>query len=126
MKHLLDTHIFLWAISNVPRLSPHVRQVLASPANDVFISVITAWEISIKKGLGKLSSPMNLEQAVLHGGFSSLLLTFEHAEAVANLPMIHRDPFDRMLIAQARIEELTLVTADPVFKEYDVDLLFMK
>ncbi|MEO5330161.1 MAG: type II toxin-antitoxin system VapC family toxin [Magnetococcus sp. THC-1_WYH] len=126
MRYLLDTHILLWGVSNVYRLSPQVRQVLASPDNDVFVSVVTAWEISIKLRLGKLSSPLGLEQEIIRCGFSPLLLTFSHAEAVAELPLIHRDPFDRMLIVQAQLDGLILVTADSAFKAYDVDLLFMK
>lgn len=125
MKFLLDTHIFLWGLSNVPRLSSQVQQVLLSPVDDVFVSVVSAWEIGIKKSLAKLTAPDDLEQEILRCGFLTLQMTFDHAKAVATLPWQHRDPFDRMLIAQAQIEALTLVTADPIIRKYDVNLLFM-
>ncbi len=125
MRLLLDTHVFLWSISSIRQLPPQVREKMLSPANEVFVSVATAWEIGIKKGLGKLTAPDGLEREILRCGFSALPVTFTHTEAVAGLPRHHRDPFDRMLIVQARLDRLTLVTADPVMRQYDVDLLFI-
>ncbi|MBF0426425.1 MAG: type II toxin-antitoxin system VapC family toxin [Magnetococcales bacterium] len=125
MRYLLDTHILLWSLSDVERLSPKVRDIIIGPRHEVFVSVVSAWEIAIKKGLGRLSAPDGMEAEVRRCGFSTLLVTFGHTEMLATLPHHHRDPFDRMLIAQARSDRLILVTADPMFAVYDVDLLFM-
>ena len=91
--------------------------------DDVFLSVATAWEIAIKTGLGKLSMPLSVTEAMAQYELRPLTITFRHAEAVADLPLHHRDPFDRMLVAQAITEGLTLVTSDSVFAAYDVALL---
>ncbi|MBF0137413.1 MAG: type II toxin-antitoxin system VapC family toxin [Magnetococcales bacterium] len=125
MKYLLDTHIFLWSLSNVSRLSSKVRDTIASPQHKVYVSVVSAWEIAIKKGLGKLSVPDNMEEEIYRCGFSTLSVTFDQTEVLAALPQHHRDPFDRMLIVQAMTDHLTLITADPMFKAYSVNLLFM-
>ena len=125
MNGLLDTNALLWFFFEDPRLPESVKDAIASPDNRMFVSVVSAWEIGIKKGLGRLSVPDGMQQEIHRCGFATLPLTFDHAEAVARLPHHHRDPFDRMLIVQARMEGMTLVTADPWFKTYDVELLFM-
>ncbi|MCL4863618.1 MAG: type II toxin-antitoxin system VapC family toxin [Caldilineaceae bacterium] len=124
MNLLLDTHVFLWAIDDDPRLSNAARAAIIDGNNVVFVSAATAWEISIKKAIGKLTIPQGsyLDELRLHR-FTPLNITTEHALAVADLPPHHKDPFDRLLIAQAQIEKLTLVTADVRIKQYAVQLI---
>lgn len=124
MNLLLDTHVFLWAVDDNPKLSLRVRTAIVTGSNMVFVSAATAWEISIKKAIGKLKIPQSdyLEELKLHR-FTPLPITTEHALAVENLPHYHRDPFDRMLIAQAQVERLTLVTGDLRLKAYPVKIL---
>jgi PIN domain nuclease of toxin-antitoxin system len=124
MNLLLDTHTFLWAIDNHPNLSQKAREAIIDGHNIVFVSAATAWEIAIKKAIGKLKLPEGgyLEELSLHR-FTPLDITTEHALAVENLPPHHKDPFDRMLIAQAQVEQLTLVTRDEKIKAYAVSLL---
>lgn len=121
---LLDTHAFLWAIDNNPDLSQEAREAIVDGNNIVFVSAATAWEISIKKAIGKLKIPNEdyLQELKLHR-FTPLAITTEHALAVENLPPHHKDPFDRMLVAQAQIEKLRLVTRDPRIKAYAVPII---
>jgi PIN domain nuclease of toxin-antitoxin system len=120
---LLDTHVFLWWRSEPARLPAAVKSSIAT-ADIVFVSAVSAWEAAIKKSLGRLEIPDTIEAGVLASGFEKLLLTFAHAERVAGLPHHHGDPFDRMLIAQAQAEGLTLVTHDRVLEPYDVEILW--
>lgn len=124
MNLLLDTHAFLWAIDNNPDLSQEAREAIVDGNNIVFVSAATAWEISIKKAIGKLKIPNEdyLQELKLHR-FTPLAITTEHALAVENLPPHHKDPFDRMLVTQAQIEKLTLVTRDPRIKAYAVPII---
>jgi PIN domain nuclease of toxin-antitoxin system len=124
MNLLLDTHAFLWAIDNNPELSQKARDAIVNGNNIVFVSAATAWEIAIKKAIGKLKVPDGdyWEELKLHR-FTPLDITTEHALAVGNLPPHHKDPFDRMLIAQASVENLTLVTRDPRIKAYAVQII---
>lgn len=124
MNLLLDTHAFLWAIDNDPRLSQKARDAITDGHNIVFVSAATAWEISIKKAIGKLKVPQGnyLEELRLHR-FTALDITTEHALAVEGLPQHHKDPFDRLLVAQAQVEKLTLVTRDPRLKAYAVQVI---
>ena len=124
MNLLLDTHVFLWAVDNNPNLSPIAREAIVDGHNIVYVSAATAWEISIKRAIGKLKIPESdyLEELRLHR-FMPLSITTEHALAVENLPAHHKDPFDRMLIAQAQEEKLTLVTRDQRMKIYDVRVI---
>ena len=124
MNLLLDTHVFLWAVDDNPNLSTAAREAIVNGQNIVFVSAATAWEISIKRAIGKLKIPESgyLEELRLHR-FMSLSFTTEHALAVENLPPHHKDPFDRMLIAQAQKEKLTIVTRDPRIKAYDVRII---
>jgi PIN domain nuclease of toxin-antitoxin system len=121
MNLLLDTHVFLWAVDNNPNLSPVAREAIVDGHNIVYVSAATAWEISIKRAIGKLKIPESdyLEELRLHR-FTPLSITTEHALAVEKLPSHHKDPYDRMLIAQAQEEKLTLVTRDPRLEAYDV------
>lgn len=120
---LLDTHIFLWWRGEPARLAPEVRSRIAS-ADIVFVSAASAWEAAIKVSLGRLELPDSIEAGVLASGFEKLLITFSHAERAAGLPTHHRDPFDRMLVAQAQAEGLILVTHDRLLESYDVEILW--
>ena len=124
MNLLLDTHAFLWAIDNHPNLSPEARAAITDGNNMVFVSAATAWEISTKKALGKLTIPRGsyLDELSAHR-FTPLDITTEHALAVEILPQHHQDLFDRLLIAQAQIEKLTLVTRDPRIRQYSVQVI---
>lgn len=119
---LLDTHVFIWWQGGDPRLGEGPKETI-SRAPVVFVSAASAWEAAIKVGLGRLRLPMSFEDGVESAGFSKLPITFAHAERIAALPRHHSDPFDRLLIAQAQHEGLTLVTHDSAFPEYDVALV---
>ena len=124
MNLLLDTHAFLWAVDNNPNLSLATREAIVNGENIVYVSAATAWEISIKRAIGKLIIPEGdyLEELRLHR-FEPLSITTEHALAVETLPPHHKDPFDRMLIVQAMLEKLTIVTRDPRIKAYEVKVI---
>ncbi len=123
MNLLLDTHVLLWWFDNNPKLSLNARQAIANPNNLVFVSAVTAWEITIKTALGKLTAPTNLEEAIVNNSFQPLPITIPHALAVASLPPIHQDPFDRLLAAQTLVESLTLITADPYLLKYPLPFI---
>lgn len=120
MRLLLDTHTFLWWVADWGKIAEPAREAIADPKNEVFVSAVTGWEIGIKKAKGRLEAPDNLAAIVEEKRFEHLPLTFAHAERAASLPPRHRDPFDRMLIAQAQAEGLTLVTRDSRIPLYDV------
>ncbi len=124
MNLLLDTHVFLWAVENNPNLSPAARAAIQDGGNVVYVSAATAWEIAIKRAIGKLKTPEGdyLEELNLHR-FSPLNITTEHALAVEALPPHHKDPFDRMLIAQAQEEHLTIITRDQRLSLYDTKII---
>lgn len=117
---LLDTHVLVWCLSDAARLTEAARNAIANPHNDVFVSAITGWEIAVKRAKGTMTAPDNLSALVEERDFTHLPLTFHHAEQAGKLPMHHRDPFDRFLIAQAQAEGLILVTRDPHIPRYDV------
>ena len=120
---LLDTHVFLWWRSDSRKLLAAARRAIAV-ADVVFVSAATAWEAAIKISLGRLRVPDTIEAGVVGSGFEKLPISFPHAEAAARLPPHHADPFDRMLVAQAQIEGLTLVTHDRRLGRYEVELLW--
>ena len=120
---LLDTHVVLWALAEPEKLTRPARMALEDAENEVFVSVVSGWEIAIKRGLGKLEAPDDLEAAIRMQGFEPLLMTFHHAAQAGSLPPHHRDPFDRMLIAQTQAEGLVLVTRDPDIPRYGVHIL---
>ena len=122
MSLLLDTHVVLWWFTDDTNLSEEMKARLEGDP-DVWVSVATVWEVAIKQSIGKITEPPNLSETVAHSGFRQLPISFEHAVAAGKLPPVHRDPFDRMLVAQARSEGLTLVTRDPQIQRYDVALL---
>jgi PIN domain nuclease of toxin-antitoxin system len=119
---LLDTHVVLWWLTDDPTLSGDLKTRIDREP-DIYISPATVWEIAIKQSMGKLDGPALLPEIVRDSGFRPLSITSEHAVVAGRLPPIHRDPFDRMLIAQARCEGLTLVTRDALIQKYEVDLL---
>jgi PIN domain nuclease of toxin-antitoxin system len=118
---LLDTHVLIWWDEG-RRLAASARRAIEE-ADEVYVSAATAWEVAIKIGLGRLRPTRTVEQATMESGFLELPVTFRHAERVAVLPAHHRDPFGRLLVAQAEVEDLTLVTRDPVFGRYPVAVI---
>ena len=124
MKLLLDTHAVLWFLRGDERLSESARRHLADEANRVLLSAAVAWEISIKRSLGKLVAPPDYVSALLDAGVQPLAISVEHARAVERLPAHHRDPFDRMLVAQAIVEGAALVSRDEALRPYDVTLIW--
>jgi PIN domain nuclease of toxin-antitoxin system len=119
---LVDTHALLWWLTDDPALSPTARDAIADPANEPLVSTASVWEIAIKRSLGKLAAPDELPDSISDGGFAWLPISAQHAWQVRDLPMHHRDPFDRVLVAQALIERLPIVTSDPRFGEYGVEI----
>jgi PIN domain nuclease of toxin-antitoxin system len=122
--YLLDSHVLIWALLGDDRLPVHIRKILIDPVVDVWVSASTVWELHIKNSLGKLELDEELIPQIERSGFKSLSITFEHAKCAGLLPKYHSDPFDRMLIAQAMLEGLKLITADKHFRSYDVPLLY--
>jgi PIN domain nuclease of toxin-antitoxin system len=120
---LLDTHVFLWWLSNPGLLSPAAASAISDPQNRVVVSVVVLWEIAIKRVIGKLTAPIDLETDVVRAGFELLTLEVAHIVATEQLPLHHRDPFDRILVAQALVEGATLVTRDPHLSPYGMPLL---
>ena len=120
---LLDTHVLLWWLDDPASLDAAARTLIADPRNRVLVSAAVAWEITIKRRLGKLEAPDDLEDALEEERFQHLPITVPHALAVAELPPIHADPFDRIQVAQARLEGLTIVTRDATIPNYDVPCL---
>lgn len=117
---LLDTHALLWWLSDDPALGADARQMMEEPRNQVLVSAASIWEISIKQAKGMLEAPEDLETLVEDEGFTKLPISLFHGQQAGKLPEIHRDPFDRMLIAQAQAEGLELVTADGIIPQYGV------
>ncbi|MGK2945607.1 MAG: type II toxin-antitoxin system VapC family toxin [Desulfuromonadales bacterium] len=111
-RFLLDTHVLLWWLDDSPRLGPRCKELIADQRNEIFVSAATTWEISIKKNLGKLEAPEDIDSIVEDEGFSKLPISLYHGQLAGSLPVFHHDPFDRMLIAQAQSEGLILVTSD--------------
>jgi PIN domain nuclease of toxin-antitoxin system len=121
LKLLLDTHLLLWAAGQPERLSEAASMLLSDPENELTFSSASLWEIAIKHGLGRQDFKVNprlLRRGLLDNGYSELPITSEHAVAIDSLPSIHKDPFDRILVAQAIVEGITLVTADPLIMQY--------
>ena len=123
MRLLLDTHSFIWACVEPGKLSNTERDAISFAGNEIFISAASAWEIAIKRNLGRIAFPIDrFDEMTAALGFEVLSMTAAQAIAAGSLPRHHDDPFDRMLIAQARLEGLTVVTADAQFKKYEVAL----
>jgi PIN domain nuclease of toxin-antitoxin system len=123
VRLLLDTHVLIWAVTEPGCLREGVREAVIAPANTVFVSAATAWEIAIKVALGRLRFPLDRFEAVLaDAGLDHLPITAAHGIAAGGLPHHHADPFDRMLVAQAQLEDLVLVSEDRAFPPYAVRL----
>jgi PIN domain nuclease of toxin-antitoxin system len=124
VKLLLDSHAFLWWLTEDSKLGTSAREVVADPSSIVHVSAATIWELAIKASLGKLElGDSDLVEEIGENDFVDLPMTARHARAAATLPRHHDDPFDRMLIAQARLEGLTVVTRDPAFRSYGIPIL---
>ncbi|MGC1954958.1 MAG: type II toxin-antitoxin system VapC family toxin [Gammaproteobacteria bacterium] len=128
MNFLLDTHAFLWWVNDAPELSTNANAYLAEPRNEVFFSLASVWEMAIKLSIGKLKLAEPLENFVIEqlqrNGFRQLGISFQHVIGVASLPFHHRDPFDRLIIAQALAERLPVLTADRTFDAYGIQRLW--
>jgi PIN domain nuclease of toxin-antitoxin system len=120
---LLDTHALLWWLGDDPSLSAEARELVGDGHQTVYVSAATAWEISIKKALGKLEAPDDLDAALSANAFQELPISIAHATAAGQLPNHHGDPFDRMLVAQAKLENLTLVTRDQNIAKYQIAVI---
>jgi len=123
VRLLLDTHAFLWWLADDAKLGPKARAAIADERSAVFVSAASVWEIAVKRRSGKLDAPGDVADWIERCDFAPLSIDVEHAVAAAELPPHHRDPFDRMLVAQAQLEELTLVARDDAIDEYDVAVL---
>lgn len=121
MKLLLDTHLLLWAAGEPGKLSKAARALIDGPENELFFSAASLWEIVIKRGLGREDFKVDarlLRRGLLDNGYSELPIASDHAVALETLPPLHKDPFDRILVAQAQVEGITLLTADPQVAQY--------
>lgn len=122
MRLLLDTHTFLWWIDNDPHLSTKARALISDSNNELYFSAASGWEIAIKARIGKLAMPDNLEQFIIEqlvlNQFTVLPIQLTHALHVYTLPLLHRDPFDRILVAQSQVEDLLLLTNDALIQQY--------
>jgi PIN domain nuclease of toxin-antitoxin system len=128
VKLLLDTHAFIWWVMDDPRLTQHARDMMVQPDNDLFLSAASAWEISIKWRLGKLELPdaplRFIPLQMSRNRIESLAITQVHGLRIGELPEIHNDPFDRMLVAQSQLEAMPIVTRDPNIARYDVEIIW--
>jgi PIN domain nuclease of toxin-antitoxin system len=121
MKLLLDTHLLLWAAGHPNRLSVTARKLINTPANELLFSAASIWEVAIKRGLGRSDfqvDPLLLRRGLLDNGYNELPILSDHVVAIDSLPPIHKDPFDRLLVAQATVEGVTLLTADSEVGKY--------
>jgi len=121
MKLLLDTHLLLWAAGEPERLSKRARTLIGNPSNELLFSAASLWEVAIKRGLGREDFKVDarlLRRGLLDNGYSELPIISDHVVATESLPLIHKDPFDRVLVAQATAEGITLLTIDPLVSQY--------
>jgi PIN domain nuclease of toxin-antitoxin system len=124
MRLLIDSHAFLWWSEALPAIGSAARGAIADPTNEVLISVGALWELTIKASSGRLSLPADLETMVENQAFAVLPITFPHLSRLEGLPRLHRDPFDRMMIAQALAEGIPIATADRAFATYGVQVIW--
>ncbi len=123
MRYLLDTHIFLWWLSGDKKLNQKTVELIKNPQNQIFVSVASAWEISIKRKIGKISLKTTIEECFKTSSFMILDITLNHILELDTLPLHHSDPFDRILVAQARTENFTFVTDDVKIKKYELKIV---
>ena len=128
MRYLLDTHALLWWIADAPELSARARSLIEPADHEILVSAVSGWEISVKYQLGKLklAGPPDvvIPQHVAENGFAVLPVTLAHGVQVHRIPLHHRDPFDRMLVAQSQLERVPIVSRDAAFAAYDIDVLW--
>lgn len=127
MQALLDTHTFLWWVLDDPRLSAEARTILADSSNELYFSAASSWEIAIKAQLGKIGLPNHFEpfiaEQLLENNFIVLPIQLSHTLHIYTLPLLHHDPFDRILVAQSQLEKLPLITSDPLIMQYNVNCI---
>lgn len=123
MKYILDTHVLLWWMADDSKLDQNKRQIISDRKNIIFISAVNAWEIEIKRELGKLKIPKNFYEIIKSQSFTELPIKIEHTIALQNLEKHHADPFDRLLIAQSLVERCILLSSDLILKRYLVDVI---
>lgn len=123
MNLLLDTHVLLWWLDDPTLLSEQALTSIKDTKNEIVVSVVSAWEIAIKKALGKLEAPNNLKQIVKDAGFTIMSINYEHVWQVKDLPFHHDDPFDRLLVSQTKVEKLMFVTRDSRLRTYNIPIL---
>jgi len=128
MKVLLDTHTFLWWVTDDPKLSSRVRKIISDGKNELFLSAVSGWEIAIKAQLGRIQIPDKpqtfISEQMVANAIQGLPIQISHAVHIYNLPTHHRDPFDRMLVAQAQLEKLPILTDDPQISQYPVKVIW--
>ena len=120
MRLLLDSHILYWALTKPDKLTSEEQLALSNPENEVYVSPVSLWELTIKARKGKLKLPNKFMNTVAVTGFLEMSITMAHAKVIADLPEIHNDPFDRMLAAQSKSESLTLITRDQILRNYPI------
>jgi len=123
MRFLVDAHALLWALGEPSALSPAARDAIADPSNLIVVSSVSLWECAIKASIGKLELPEDFFDSVPEAGYEVMPIRISHLKAYRTLPMHHRDPFDRILVAQARAEALTLISRDSEISKYDIEIL---
>jgi PIN domain nuclease of toxin-antitoxin system len=124
VRVLLDTHALLWILSDDERLSEAARKIITDETNDILVSVVSAWEMAVKRAQGKLRAPDNLEHVIAEAGFLQRLVGFDDCKRLTTLPRIHRDPFDRMLVCQALEEGIPIVTRDETICRYPAQTIW--
>ncbi len=128
MKYLLDTHVFLWFSIDNPALSGKAKAIIESPDNEIYLSAAVVWEISIKLKIGKIKLRIDLDTFIANSiqkyYFMPLPITIPHTIQIYNLPDIHQDPFDRILIAQSQVEDISLITSDSLIKQYETKIVW--
>jgi PIN domain nuclease of toxin-antitoxin system len=124
LRLLLDTHAALWWLSDDERFGAEATRQVADPTNQVLLSAAVVWEVALKRSLGKLEAPADFVATMLSAGAHAVAVTVEHAAAVERLPWHHRDPFDRMLVAQAELERAAIVSRDPALRPYGVPVVW--
>jgi len=124
MNYIIDTHILLWWLNDASKLSSHVKDIISKSSNIIYVSSASLWEIRIKQSIGKIDLPNNFQNVLDSQGFKYLNIKPEHTHEIINLPMYHRDPFDRMIIAQARLEKFYIITNDKHFVDYKAKIVF--
>lgn len=128
MKFLLDTHAFLWWVIDDIQLSEHAKEIIGNSDNQIFLSAASGWEIAIKSRIGRLKLPRPIGGFIIEqmseNAIDNLSITMSHALQVSELPDHHRDPFDRLLISQAQIENMPILSVDPLIKKYDVEVIW--